>query len=77
LGRLANKPLRDKRVRCHSIFDKIWRDGILTRMDAYRWLAGKLGIETGFCHFALFGENMCDKALNILLNTDIKNLDRR
>ena len=45
LGRLADAELRTAKMRAHSAFDKLWKNGGMSRNDAYRWLAGKLGVK--------------------------------
>lgn len=65
LGIVANDRLRDLRGKCHNIFDKLWvgRD---QRNEEYAKLAEKLGIPREDCHFAMFDEDLCIKALAIL-----------
>jgi hypothetical protein len=31
------------RQRAHAAFDRIWKEGYLTRSEAYAWLAGERG----------------------------------
>ena len=38
LGTLANSELRNKRILAHQTFDRIWKNGILTKKNAYRWM---------------------------------------
>lgn len=59
LGTMANRDLRRHRRNAHAAFDRIWRDGHMTRPEAYAWLAQRLGIERADCHIALFGEPTC------------------
>ena len=40
-GTLANRELRQKRIQAHRIFDQIWQQGILSKPEAYRWVADK------------------------------------
>lgn len=37
-GSLANGDLRHKRIETHRLFDAIWKNGIFSRKDAYRWI---------------------------------------
>lgn len=39
MGTLANAELRQKRIKAHEAFDQIWQNGILSRDQAYRWIA--------------------------------------
>lgn len=59
LGRLANEGLRRAKNRAHALFDPLWRSGRMTRVQAYAWLAKKLGIAVEACHIGEFDEAMC------------------
>ena len=65
LGTLANEALRLERSRTHAIFDPIWKEGHLTRPQAYAWLAAELGISSNACHIAKFDLETCKKAIHI------------
>ena len=41
LGTLANKELRELRIRTHEIFDPLWKSGKMTRSEAYKMLEVK------------------------------------
>jgi len=45
LGTMANKELRDWRIKAHAFFDPLWKSGKMTRQQAYEWLKEKLGQE--------------------------------
>lgn len=59
LGRLANSNLRGLRQQAHGAFDPLWRSGRFSRQQAYRWLAGRLGIPVDQCHIGQFDETQC------------------
>jgi len=63
-------PIKPKQLRykCHYIFDKIWQSELMTRDDAYFWLASKMFISVKKCHFRLFGRTSMLIALNICIN---------
>lgn len=63
LGTLADKKLREFRKSCKPSFDALWREGTLTRKEAYALLADHLQIELNDCHFALFNEAQCQAAM--------------
>lgn len=65
LGRLANAELRAAKIRAHSAFDPIWKEGSMRRGSAYTWLAEKLGIEKSECHIGMFDVAMCNKVTSI------------
>lgn len=62
LGTLANKPLRAMRMRCHDRFDKLWKDGTMSRHDAYKWMVEVLNIPAEEAHIGMFDVERC-KAL--------------
>jgi hypothetical protein len=59
LGRLADAQLRTLKRMAHAEFDPIWKDGLITRGQAYSWLAGELGMEKSSCHIGEFSEERC------------------
>ncbi|MDO4275280.1 MAG: zinc-finger-containing protein [Eubacteriales bacterium] len=62
-GTLANKALRKKRIRAHQVFDQIWKCGILSRQDAYRWISDKLCLDMRQAHIGQFGDYLCDQVI--------------
>ncbi|MCL2399493.1 MAG: DUF3268 family zinc-finger domain-containing protein [Defluviitaleaceae bacterium] len=67
MGSLANAILRKKRMMAHYHFDQLWKSGIFTRDEAYRWLCYRFGgnarrISTHL-HIGAMGETMCDKVV--------------
>jgi hypothetical protein len=75
LGSLANAELRKARSEAHDAFDELWDFGdpdpngnVMTRKEAYAWLAAELGIEAAACHIALFDLEMCKKVLQAVQN---------
>lgn len=60
LGRLANTDLRKAKQRAHEAFDPLWKGGNgMTRREAYKWLAARLGISFNNCHIGMFDEATC------------------
>ena len=62
-GTLANQELRKKRMLAHQIFDQIWLRGILSRPDAYHWMADKFCLSDEQAHIGMFGNYMCDQVI--------------
>lgn len=62
LGTMANKELRELRVKCHELFDKIWKSGETTRKNAYKLLEEKTGIK----HIAWANEKECELIIKLL-----------
>jgi hypothetical protein len=44
-GRMANAELREARKTAHAKFDPIWKHELLSRKDAYRELARRMGVD--------------------------------
>ena len=65
LGRLANKKLRDLKQEAHRQFDPIWKSGLMTRKDAYKWLASMLHISVEECHIGMFDVERCREVIKI------------
>ncbi|WP_074139080.1 zinc-finger-containing protein [Enterobacter kobei] len=65
LGTLADQRTRDARKKCKPAFERLWKSGRMTRSEAYEWLAGKLGIPVGECHFGWFTPEQCEEAERI------------
>lgn len=68
MGILANKQMRDMKMKCHDLFDTMWRNP-QERRKKYSELASKLGIPVSECHFGYFDMDMLNKAYNILLES--------
>lgn len=62
-GRLANAELRRARIDAHAAFDPLWESGDMHRGDAYRWLAGQLGIPRKKCHIGNFDVARCRRVV--------------
>lgn len=54
-------PLAKARMRAHDAFDALWKGGTMSRSEAYRWLAGELGVRNEDCHMVLFDEATCER----------------
>lgn len=65
LGRLANAELRKAKIEAHKYFDSIWREGHMSRSEAYRWLADQLGMHPRGVHIGYFGVEQCVRVVEI------------
>lgn len=67
LGRLANKELRQWKMRAHEAFDSLWRlsNRKRRRQNAYGWLANELGITRDRCHIGMFNVEQCKAVVAI------------
>lgn len=68
LGILSTKEMRVLKMKCHSLFDPIWKEPPrkIKRSELYWRLSVKLGIPMKECHFGLFDMDMLNKALSVL-----------
>ena len=64
-GRLANKALRDAKIRAHAAFDPLWKGGEMPRGDAYGWLADHMGLDRRDCHIGMFDVDQCSRVVMI------------
>ncbi|NUT87145.1 hypothetical protein HNO91_11975 [Pseudomonas corrugata] len=67
LGTLAAAQLRKDRNTAKDAFHRVKEARGFSRSLAYQWLAGKMGIEVGACHFGWFEEDDCARALAICI----------
>jgi len=67
-GTLANADLRIARSQAHRVFDPKWRNGDMTRKQAYAWLADKMDIHVADCHISHFGEWQCQEVVAVCQN---------
>lgn len=65
-GSLADSSLRMLRKQAHNLFDKLWKDGIMTRTNAYVWLSTELNINKEDCHIGMFGDELCIKTIKLI-----------
>lgn len=66
LGTLANRELRLSRLRCHSLFDKLWKSGRMKRKAAYTWLAKFMELPSKDAHIGKFNIEQCNKLIEVL-----------
>lgn len=65
LGLLANREMKDMKMKCHDVFDKLWANRE-QRKFLYEKLASTLGIDIKECHFGYFDLDMLNKAYKVL-----------
>lgn len=61
LGRLANKPTRKARQAAHAAFDPLWKEGGMSRRQAYAWLQKALSLSEDECHIGMFSIEQCER----------------
>jgi len=67
LGRIANRELREFKMRGHRVFDPLWKGNykyFSSRPKAYKWLSKKMKIDIDKTHFGMFDINQCEEAIH-------------
>lgn len=65
LGKMADRQTRYLRKKAHCEFDRIWQDGLMSREDAYNWLAEQLQIEQNECHLSWISKDQLKKTIEV------------
>ena len=63
VGSMANQQLRVLREKAHKAFDKIHKSGIMTKQEAYYWLANLIDAPLSEAHIGYLREYYCQKVL--------------
>jgi hypothetical protein len=63
VGSLANAKLRTLRVTAHKHFDKLHEPGIMTKKEAYSWLAFMLQSPMSQAHIGYQSEYFCNRII--------------
>ena len=64
LGTLADPELRKLRREAHRFFDQLHTSGLMTKADAYRWLASMIGTPMEKAHIGYLGEFYCRQVIS-------------
>ena len=59
LGMLASAELRQARQRAHASFDRIWKAGLKSRTQAYKWLKRAMALEAYEAHIGQMNAREC------------------
>lgn len=71
LGRLANKELRDWKIRAHDAFDQLWKRKMKkdkvskskARNAGYDWISKELNIPREYTHIGMFDVEQCKQVV--------------
>ena len=63
IGSLANGDLRALRREAHQHFDRLHQTGLMSRKEAYEWLAGMLQAPLSQTHIGYLGEYYCRQVI--------------
>jgi zinc-finger-containing domain len=64
LGNLADADLRAARAKAHEAFDPLWDGGLMTRTQAYIWLANRIGLRREDVHIGRFNAEQCQRVID-------------
>ncbi len=59
VGVMADKKLRALRKEAHEYFDQLYQSGLMTKQEAYHWLAYLLSAPISQAHIGYLGEYYC------------------
>ena len=65
MGVPANGNLRNLRIQAHRKFDLIWKNGLMTREEAYRWFADSFGLSLRDAHIGMCSEYRCRELIRL------------
>lgn len=65
MGTLADRSLRQQRRQAHIALNQLWKQGLMTRKEAYRWLQVQLGLPEAEAHIARFSEFRCQQVIDL------------
>ena len=63
VGMMANRDLRALRNEAHRNFDQLHKQGLMSKEDAYLWLASILAAPLGQAHIGYLGEYYCRQVI--------------
>lgn len=63
VGTPANRELRALRNEAHHHFDQLYRSGLMSKQDAYLWLASLLQAPLSQAHIGYLGEYYCTQVI--------------
>ncbi|MCD7764851.1 MAG: DUF3268 family zinc-finger domain-containing protein [Lachnospiraceae bacterium] len=63
-GTLANSDLRHARIEAHRALDAIWKEGYMTRKEAYIWIGNKMNLGRKEMHIGQFSYYRCQEVIN-------------
>lgn len=57
----ATKEVKDWRIKAHNAFDKLWKNGKMTKNEAYSWISNKMGKKK--IHIGELDKTDCEKII--------------
>lgn len=68
VGTMANQKLRVLRETAHTYFDRLHTSGIMTKEEAYYWLANLIQAPLSQAHIGYLGEYYCKRVMEESMN---------
>ena len=53
------------RICAHDIFDELWKSGLMSRSQAYHWLANRMSMIKDKAHIKNFDTNQCKQVISL------------
>lgn len=75
LGIMADARTRKARQYAHDAFNQLFKLKVMTRTEAYAWLASELRISVHDCHIGMFNVKQCERTINAVMQSGL--LQRR
>jgi ssDNA-binding Zn-finger/Zn-ribbon topoisomerase 1 len=63
VGSMANGKLRALRIKAHNHFDRLYKTDIMSKQEAYKWLADLIGSPMSEAHIGHLGEYYCNEVI--------------
>lgn len=63
LGKPADQATKKMRIAAHEEFDKLWKQGGMSRSEAYAWMRKVLGLTKDEAHIANFDSPTCGRLI--------------
>lgn len=73
VGTMANRRLRELRKQAHHEFDKLYKSGVMSKQEAYYWLAYMISAPLSLAHIGYLGEYYCE----VVIKESRKLLERK
>ena len=65
MGTLADADLRRKRIQAHAAFDRLEKNGLMSKRQAYLWLQAKLNLPEQDAHIGKFSTFRCEQVIQL------------
>lgn len=66
LGFPAAKEVREFRVAAHNEFDRLWKNGLMSRSQAYQWMREKMELPAEEAHIGMFDAEKCERLIKLV-----------